>query len=804
MFVRLLVGLIKFLAALVVAAVFIGIGLIATFGTRWTRDLPDYRQLDTLSLGAITRVYARDNTPLGTLVPKIGDQKVSRTLVKLDEISPFMTAAIVANEDRRFFEHYGLDPYGLARQVQRLLRGENVQGGSTLTNQLVRNTLLLKEYQLARTPDRKFKEWMLSVQVERAFTKEEILQDYLNVIYWGDGGPVELYGIYAASQAYFGKTPRELDLAESVYLTTLVPSPRSRYNDYKQQRAYMRVLLNRMAQDGWVTQEQANAAWKQDLRPRGWKVAYDARGSLTSAQLTDKTAIHLKAVATVRAPYFVQQVEQELVRRFGREKVYGAGGLRVYTTLDTRIQSIVERASLRASMPIRRATMGGVISDPYSGEVLGMVGQKLRQGVTPPDWNNAAQGQRQIGSTIKPLLYTTALSTGKFTQLSTRDDKPITFRCASGSQGICQGGRYSPKDFEGEMTWRTMTLREALDRSLNLPTVRIADEVGLPTFFGKLNELGIPPNDGTGLAAALGAVETTPVKMAAAYAPFANGGLYHPPRYVTRVTDARGEVLYDAANDTERPHRVWSPQIAYLGLDMIQGVVNDLDTSQGGFSQPARIPGWPVGGKTGTSNGPKDLWFVGVNPYYVGAVWIGIQEGGNMPTNLYSGVWAPPIWHDMMVNALSGKGPRTFTPPEGVLSVPHPVIGPLQKVQVAVVDPAYQITTNNVAEQIPERPQYREASLGSGDPATTLVYIDKSTGRLATEFTDPDNIVQRRVYGSALGGYAPADDVTPLPDQAPDPAAVKRFNQPGAAIPDVTPPKPVTPSSASPAGPNGG
>ena len=155
------------------------------------------------------------------------------------------------------------------------------------------------------------------------------------------------------------------------------------------------------------------------------------------------------------------------------------------------------------------------------------------------------------------------------------------------------------------MTGRSMTLREALDRSLNLPTVRIADDVGLPTFFGKLNELGLPPNDGTGLAAALGAVETTPVKMAAAYAPFANGGLYHAPRYISRVTDARGEVIYDAANDVERPHRVWSPQVAYLGLDMIQGVVNDLGTRQGGFSEPAASKAGRSAAKPAPATAPR-------------------------------------------------------------------------------------------------------------------------------------------------------------------------------------------------------
>ncbi|WP_425148502.1 transglycosylase domain-containing protein [Deinococcus sp.] len=751
--------------SLLLALLFVALALVATFGLRWSRDLPDYRALDSLNLGAITQVYARDGTTLGTLVPKIGETSVSRTLVSLDEISPYMTAALVANEDRHFFEHYGLDPNGIARQFRRISQNENVQGGSTLTNQLVKNTLL-SGYQNARTAERKVKEWMLSVQVERSFTKEEILQDYLNIIYWGDGGPVELYGIYAAAQAYFGKTPKQLDLAESAYLTTLIPGPGLYYPNYVRQRPFMKVLLGRLVEDKWVTQAQADAAWKEKLEPRGWNVNYDAAGHIVQAKLVDRKQTYLRAVTTARAPHFMQQVQQELVTRFGREKVYGSGGLRVYTTLDPAAQDAVESASRRARVP-PGTTLAAVISDPYTGEVLGMIGQKLVGNAPPADWNNAAQGQRQIGSSIKPLLYTTALATG-ITQLERYDDKPISFPCPS-----CPTKRYEPKDFEGEMTGRDMSLREALDRSLNLPTVRLADKIGLPTFFGKLQELNIPPNDGTGLAAALGAVETTPVKMAAAYAPFVNGGLYHPARYVTRVTNARGELLYDSASVSIQPHRVWTPQVAYLGLNMIRGVVDDLGTREGGFSEPARIPGWPVGGKTGTSTGPKDLWFVGVNPYYVGAVWIGKQQGGNMATNIYSGQWAPPIWHDMMVPMLRGKQAHDFAQPSGILFAQHPDPGPYAKVQVALLDPNFKGAASVQPDLTPPPPQYSEASLPPADTGGRLVNLDSQTGRLATEFTPPDRVVQRRVSVMELPGFAPDPNPAPLQEQTPDPATLK-------------------------------
>ncbi|RJF73327.1 penicillin-binding protein [Deinococcus cavernae] len=794
----------KFLTSLVLAALVAGLGVAAAYGTKWARELPDYRELDSLTrqLGAETKVFARDNTPLGSLIPKIGEQAISRTIVNLNEISPFMVAALIANEDRTFFQHYGLDPRGIARQFQRLARGDKVQGGSTLTNQLVKNTLLLDEYKMAQTPDRKIKEWMLSMQVERSFTKEEILQNYLNAIYWGDGGPVELYGIHSAAQAYFRTTPKNLTLAQSVYLTTLVPSA-GRYFDYKTNRTtYMKPVLTRMVADGWITQAQADAAWKEKLQPRGWQVQYDASGNIVTAKLVDRKAKELKAVTTTRAPHFMGQVESELVRRFGREKVYGSGGLRVYTTLDPKIQNAVEQTSRETYYGYMTAqgqalpygsTLAAVIIDPFTSEVLGMIGQKLVGNEPPADWNNAAQGQRQVGSTIKPLLYTAALEKGatQFTRMA--DQKWCTRDPGS------KGGWYCPQDYEGIQTNRVMTIREGLDKSLNLVAIRVAEYVGLDTFFNKLKLLGVPPNDGTSWAAALGAVETTPVKLAAAYAPFVNGGLYRPPRYITRVTTARGEVLYDAANDTKLPTRVWSPQIAYVGLDMIRGVVNDLDDAQAGLAQRARLDNWPVAGKTGTTNGitdgSKDLWFVGTTPLYTGAVWVGKQQSGEMPKRYYSGWVSAPIWKRMMQLSHKDLTPRDFPPPPaGVYYGGTPDKGILPEVNAAMVDRSYltRDPRQGIEEELPQAPRYRETSYASAssgtDPRTVVIDIDKTTGKIATEFTPPANVVQRRVDIEQLPGYAPDSNPQPLRDEQADPDAVKlvRSQVGGTPVPNET------------------
>lgn len=769
----------KFLFSLVLAVIVAGIGFAATYVTKWGRELPDYRTLDSFTFGAETKVFARDATTMGTLVPRIGDQAVSRTMVKLEEISPFMTASIIANEDRRFFEHYGLDPYGIARQFRRISQGEDVQGGSTLTNQLVRNTLLYDEYQLARTPDRKAKEWLLSLQVERSFTKSEILNTYLNAIYWGDGGPVEIYGIYSAAQAYFGKKPKDLTLAESAYLTVLVPSPKRRYENYELARSTMRALLDRMVEDKWITPQQREDAWAENLQPRGWAIQYDDKGNVAEAKLVNPKAKELKAVTTVLYPHFMHQVEQELISRVGRDKVYGAGGLRVYTTLDPKVQRAVETASREARGLPYGATLGAVILDPYSAEVLGIIGQKIVPGQPLSQWNNAAQGQRQIGSTIKPLLYTTALSTG-LTQAHREDDRPISFRDVASPTGY-----YTPQNFEGKTTGRSMTIREALDRSLNLVTVRLADRIGLQTFFGKLRELGISPNDGTGMAAALGAVETTPVKMAAAYAPFVNGGLYRAPRYITRVTTSKGEVLYDAGNEPLKPKRVWTPQVAYLGLDMIRGVVNDLTEEQGGLAGRAKFGNWPVAGKTGTSNGPKDFWFVGTTPVYTGAVWVGKQKGGEMPIYYYSGYVNAPIWRRMMELAHQGKSPTPFVKPPGIYQAPanDPF---LPNVTMSYLDSRYRDAANTALiadEETPAAPVYYEVDWQKpSDPRTVLLSIDRETGLEATEFTPPENVVQRRVYKYYLPGYGPEDNPKPLPDQTADPKLLKEIAGQGAPI----------------------
>lgn len=625
------------------------VGLVAFLGGlfAWGRDLPSVSDLDVLEFSGQTRVFDRGGELIGTLTPSLNSgARINRTLLKLNDISPFLRAAVVTNEDRRFYEHHGIDLLGVARGILKGLGGD-LEGGSTLTQQLVKNTLLA-DLQGARTPERKFKEAILAVQVDRAFSKDEILGAYLNVIYWGSGGSSDIIGAATAARAYFNQDARDLNLAQSVYLATLIPSP-GRYFDYKGYRPLMRNLLDRMVEDGRVTEAQADAAWRYPLRIAGWRVRYDAQGNLTSAKLVDKTAKNRNTPAPPQRAHlhFLQAVERDLVAKFGRKAVFSGAGLKVYTTMDVQAQQAAERASRNAKVP-NGATLGLALVQPGSGEVLALVGQKLGSG-SVGEWNNATQARRQVGSSIKPFLYTLALEQGH-NQFDTLLDAPIA-------------GDYQPQNYNGRYSGRPVTLRYALDHSLNLPTVRLAQDVGVRNFERKLRDLGLEPPDNAGLSLAIGTLEASPLQLAGAYAAFASGGVWTEPTLLKRVVNGRGEAL-----PLPKPasRLVWDAQSAYLGLDMLRGVVNDLGRVQGGLAWRARIPGWDVGGKTGTTNDVKDLWFAGVTPTVAGAVWIGKQEGGAMPENAYSGDLAAPVWREAVAGALAGRQSVAYKVPDGI------------------------------------------------------------------------------------------------------------------------------------------
>ncbi len=638
---RLITNLFK---TLLILALLAGVGLLGML-LLWQGDLRRVDDLNVLEYGGKATVVDAQGTVIGALTPSLSSgARVNRSLLKAGQMSSWLRKAVVTSEDTRFYQHGGLDPRGLARAVLHSATGDQ-EGGSTITQQVVRSTLL-SDIGQEKTLTRKLKEALLAIQVERRFSKEEILTAYLNVVYWGVGR-TDLLGAQDAAQTYFGVNASQLNLAQSAYLATLLPNAR-RYNNYPAYRPLIKSVLDRMVAEGRATRAEADAAWRYPLRPVGWTVRYDGRGKLTSARLSDPSAKRDRSPAPqVRfADGFLDAVERDLSERLGRSVLYRSD-VTVYTTMNRQAQQSAEQASRQAALP-SGATLGLALLDPRNGNVTAVVGQKLGDGVLE-EWNNATRARRQVGSSIKPLLYTLALSKG-WKQSDTLLDAPLD-------------GDYQPKNYSGRYSGGRVTLRYALDHSLNLPTVRLAQQLNLNSFVSKLRELGLSPTPDTGLPLAIGALEASPLQMAAAYAPFANGGIYYAPRLITRVTEAGKTILTVTPSSGQR---VWDEQTAYLGLDLIRGVVNDLTPRQGGLGWKARIDGREVGGKTGTTNDIRDLWFAGVTPGLSGAVWVGRSDNAPLPSTAYSGDVAAPVWQEAASGAVQGQQLSEFQTPDAI------------------------------------------------------------------------------------------------------------------------------------------
>ncbi len=644
----------RYLVFAVLALLAGGLLAAATVAWRWSRDLPSLAAFESLRLTATTTLLAADGTPIATLASVEEGRAVRRRLVGLDQVSPAAIAAIVASEDQRFFLHHGIDWIRFLGALYHTLRGD-LQGGSTITTQVIKNTLL-RELAGKRTLERKFKEFLLALELERRYSKEEILGMYLNVAFWGGN----LTGIAAASEAYFGKDPARLTLAEGAYLASLIPAPNARYRDLKGTLARAHRLIRAMQRAGWITDEQARAALQTPLVPRGWEAKYQ-NGKLIEARLTDPAAQALPDLTTRVAPRFVLAVRKFLLKRFGAERVFGQGGLKVTTSLDLGMQAAAEAAAQYAvekGLLPDGAQLAIVGLDPATGEVKAMVG--ARPG-TAGEFNRATQVERSPGSAVKPFVYATALEAG-WTQASPVWDKEVAFK-----DPTQPGGVWKPKNFSGTFLDRAVTIRYALDRSLNIPAVLTADRVGVPRIAAKLTRLGFKVPAHPSLAIAIGAVGASPLQMARAYASFVEEGRMPAAVLVKKVEDGRGHLLYRARPEGRR---VFPPEVAALGWDMLKGYVNDPDPfGRRSLAWRARIPGRVVGGKTGTSNEARDLWFAGITKGLVAVVWVGRDD--NQPMRWHgkepsSSVINPPIWRRFVEAALQGRPAGDYPAPEGL------------------------------------------------------------------------------------------------------------------------------------------
>lgn len=551
-----------------------------------------------------------------------------RVPVSIDKIPKHVQQAFIAIEDNRFYEHSGIDYRGTARALVSTLSGREVQGGSTITQQLAKNAFLTQE----RSIIRKIKEAFIAKELEHKYTKDEILTMYLNQIYFGQGA----YGIESASLYYFGKHVQNLDIAEAATLAAIPKSP-NYYNPFenpKESKNRQELVIDQMVKYGFISADSAaKAKVKKMVYSTSHKQQNNPRG------------------------YFFDMISQKVIAEVGADALY-KGGLKIYTTLDMDMQLAAEKAMRHLpnyytdSKKLTQPQMALAAVDPKTGYVKAMIGGRGQD-----KFNRATLAVRQPGSAFKPFVYLTAMQNG-FTPASIIEDKEEEF--AKG---------WKPQN--SDMQWHgKVSLRTALKRSLNVPTIKLAREVGVDKIVANVEKMGITTLVDSGaysdvnLAMALGGLSkgVNPLEMASAYGVLATNGLYNKPIALLKIVDRDGKVLYQAKPQSKR---VVDAASAYLTTNMLEDVL--VSGTGGGMGI-----GRPAAGKTGTTDTYIDAWFVGYTPDLSTAVWVG--DDNNKPMQRMYGSGAPlSIWHEFMINALAST-PRTGFSNPGVAVPAEPEI----------------------------------------------------------------------------------------------------------------------------------
>ena len=546
----------------------------------------------------------------------------NRLPVPLKDVPKDLQNAFVATEDSRFYSHHGIDPVGILRAVWvNIVHSGVSEGGSTITQQLARNAFLSQD----RTFKRKISEALLALKIEQHYTKDEILEMYMNQIYFGQGA----YGVQSAAHVYFGKDASQLTLAQAALIAGLPQSPNyySPFNDLEASKKRQAVVLGQMVKYGYITQEQADEARQADL------------GLVAKQEQT-----HEKS----NASYFINYVIAQVSEKYGDDAIY-KDGLKIYTTLDMDAQNAAVAAM--QNLPNYYTDSNGlhqpqgaiVAMNPHNGYIMAMVG-----GRGDDAFNRATQAERQPGSAMKPFVYLAAIQSGK-TPGSIVDDSPVTF------------GSWSPKNYENDFEGN-MTYRYALQHSRNVAAVKVADEVGMSKIIKLAKEMGITTltDQDNNLSTALGGLThgVTPLEMVQAYGVLANGGIKVQPTAIVKIVDRNGQVVEEHSIQEKR---VVDEKDAAIITNMLESVIN------GGTGGNAAI-GRPAAGKTGTTDDSKDAWFVGYTPDLVAAVWIGDDYGSETLRGMTGGDTPAIMWGQFMANALANTPASDFPVPASAQS----------------------------------------------------------------------------------------------------------------------------------------
>ena len=598
---------IKIAVAAVVAASLLSVvaamGMVALIAMSWLEDLPDYTNPAAFDTSEPTRVYSADGVLLARFFLE------NREPISIDQMSPYVLQAIVAVEDERFFEHDGIDPAGIARAAINTLTGSR-EGGSTITQQYVRQTVLRDEA-TEISLRRKFREAYLAMEVEKHFTKDEILEMYLNTVFFGGGA----HGIQVAALTYFGVPASDLTLAQAAALAGIPQRPNA-LNPLnnpeltKQRRAH---VLNRMYQNDKITYEQRREAEADPME--------------LAQAFTPDHGIYSNG-------YFVSHVRRQLQQDFSEAEVFG-GGLIVKTTLNTDLQAAAEEAVWNGIGRDPSGPEGALVSvEVETGKVIAMVGGRSFEA---DNFNLATQARRQPGSTFKTFGMVAAVEKGM----------SPTFRIDSSSPATIGSGRnqWIVNNSEGRGRG-PMTLHAAMAGSVNTVFARIANEIGAESIIDAASRMGVQTELQPFLSVVLGAQGVTVLEMASSHATLASGGIYRSPVVITEVTDRNNNVIFEWE---ENGDRALTEEVAWACTQMMMGTVT------GGTGSRARIPNWQVAGKTGTSQRNRDVWFAGYTPVLSTAVWVGHKEEATIFMNgrrAFGGTVAAPIWRSFMEVAL--------------------------------------------------------------------------------------------------------------------------------------------------------
>lgn len=625
----------------VLGAACLGVVLFdAWLGTCGFEGCPSRSEIRAFRPGEGGRILDQNDRYLGRVAV------VRRVNVPLAEIPPHVRAAFLATEDRRFYEHNGLDWRGLMRAALSNVRHRGVREGfSTITMQVARNSFLVNK-RYGRTLRRKLIELRLARLMESELTKDQILELYLNLIYLGNG----MHGVEAASRDLFGKHVSELTVTEGAMLAALPkgPSAYTPRDHYERGLKRRNLVLSLMADAGYISRTEAERSSVLPLR-------------LAADEWRPDTRNELLALDAVRV--FLDSIMPDALKD---------GDVTVYTTLDLAAQKAADRAVLRQAVAVTRETQyaGGrvlepaqgalVAMDPRTGDIRALVGgRRSKRG-----FNRAFNARRQPGSAFKPFVYAAALRSG-MTPATLVDDEPVE---------VAQGRSiWRPANYDNSYIG-TITLAKALAVSSNAAAVRVSQTVGIRNVIDMAHRNGIQSQLSTYPAMALGAVDVTPLELVTAYAPFANGGARVRPRLVRRVEAADGTVLWSA--EIARPDTVMDPRDAFQLTSMLRGVV---DNGTGSVVRDIGVRG-PVAGKTGTTNNADDVWFIGYTPSLVAGVWFGYDTPRPIAPHASGGHLAAPAWADFYMNgwrepawAMNGWQP----PPGMTMRIIDPTTGML-------------------------------------------------------------------------------------------------------------------------------